>query len=138
MTPLSPHFPELEREQEVRTGLEGNGGCRVSRTLPHTVLAVEGWYGKSLKAQDNCGEEVGLAFDLLKNSALCYQLSTETKRTDKVSVKEKRVERGGGERAQLGDRKTGSRRGGGTKLEYYGFPFINVLVTQNYQLKRAC
>lgn len=25
-----------------------------------------------------------------------------------------------------------------TKLEYYGILFINVLVSQNYQLKRAC
>jgi hypothetical protein len=34
----------------------------------------------------------------------------QTKRTDKITVKEKRVERGGGERAQLGHRKTGSRK----------------------------
>lgn len=37
---------------------------------------------------------MGPAFDLLKNSALCYQLSTETQRTDKISVKEKREEKG--------------------------------------------
>lgn len=42
---------------------------------------------------------------------MSHQLSAETKRTDKITVKEKRVERGGGgERAQLDNRKTGSRR----------------------------
>jgi hypothetical protein len=30
---------------------------------------------------------VWLAFDLLKNSAFCYQLSTETQRTDKITSK---------------------------------------------------